>query len=300
MANHLLVVTGPTASGKTRWAIELAKHFATAVVSFDSRQLYREIAIGTAKPTPGELAAVPHYGINTHSITQPQSAASFTDYLLPQVMHLFSDHEVVVAVGGSGLYLAALLGRFDAIPAKDPTVRATLEERWRTEGLAGLLAQLDQLDPDYYATVDKQNPHRIIRALEVCLASGMPFSVQRKGLGHSRSFTPHLLGLDWPRAELYDRINNRVDQMLADGLVEEAKRLHPQRGLSSLETVGYSELFDYFEGKFDLPEAIRLIKRNTRRYAKRQLTWFRKEPDLQWFTPTDLAAAIQWAEQQID
>lgn len=300
MANNLLVVTGPTASGKTRWAIELAQHFATAVVSFDSRQLYREMSIGTAKPTPAELAAVPHYGINTHPITHPQSAASFTDYLLPKIMRLFADHSVVVAVGGSGLYLNALLGRFDTIPAKDPTVRATLEKQWRTEGLTPLLAQLAQLDPDYYATVDQQNPHRIIRALEVCLVSGMPFSTQRKGIGHSRDFTPHLLGVDWPRKELYERINSRVNQMLADGLVEEAQQLHAKRGLSSLETVGYSELFDYFESKFDLQEAIRLIQRNTRRYAKRQLTWFRKEPAMEWFAPTEMAAATAWAERQFN
>ena len=298
MAGQLVVVTGPTASGKTTWAIQLAQHLDTEVISFDSRQLYREMTIGTAKPTAAELAKVPHHGVNSHPITEPQSAASFTAYLLPIVTDLLNRKGVAVAVGGSGLYLKALLGGFDSIPAKDPQLRAKLEQQWQQEGLAPLLQQLQALDPVYFAAVDQHNPHRVIRALEVCLVSGRPFSDQRTGEGQSRDFTALQIGVAWPREALYERINTRVDQMLAHGLLQEAQRLHPQRGLSSLETVGYTELFDYLEGRHDWEEAVRLIKRNTRRYAKRQLTWFRKQP-VTWFAPDDYARAEAWIDQQL-
>lgn len=299
MAGHLIVVTGPTASGKTHWAIQLAQHFQTEVVSFDSRQLYREISIGTAKPTAEELAAVPHHGVNSHSIQEPQSAASFTAYLLPIVEDLLDRKGVAVAVGGSGLYLTALLGGFDAIPAKDATIRQALETTLENQGITALQQRLAELDPTYYQEVDIQNPHRLIRALEVCLVTGQPFSAQRKGEGQKRDFTAIQLGIDWPREDLYSRINQRVDQMLELGLEQEAHSLHPLRGLSSLETVGYTEWFDYFEGKHSREEAIRLIKRNTRRYAKRQMTWFRRIEDLQWYAPHEYEAAQAWVAQQL-
>lgn len=298
MAGQLVVVTGPTASGKTTWAIQLAQHLETEVISFDSRQLYREMTIGTAQPTAAELAKVPHHGVNSHSIAEPQSAASFTAYLLPIVTDLLNRKGVAVAVGGSGLYLKALLGGFDNIPAKDAPLRAKLEQQWQEEGLSSLLKQLQTLDPVYFEEVDQHNPHRVIRALEVCLVSGQPFSTQRRGEGQSRAFSALQIGLTWPRETLYERINSRVDQMLADGLLKEAQRLHLSRGLTSLETVGYTELFDYLEGRHDWEEAIRLIKRNTRRYAKRQLTWFRKQP-IKWFAPDDYAIAEAWIDQQL-
>lgn len=299
MAGHLIIITGPTASGKTSWAITLAQHLKTEVISFDSRQLYREMRIGTARPTAEEQAVVPHHGIASHSVQDPQSAASFASYLLPIVQQVLHRHQVAVAVGGSGLYLKALLGGFDQIPAKDPVVRSQLEQQWQTQGIATLQQQLASLDPEYFQAVDTQNPHRLIRALEVCLVSGMPYSTQRKGEGEPRDFTPIQVGIDWPRQALYDRINTRVEHMLELGLEEEARTLFPLRGLTSLETVGYTEWFDYFSGHHSREEAIRLIKRNTRRYAKRQLTWFRKIDSLTWFAPDDYTHAEVWIDRQL-
>lgn len=293
---YLITILGPTASGKTAAAIVVARHFNTVVVSADSRQLYREMTIGTAKPTANELAAVPHYMVHHISIQDDYSAGKYADEVLPLLEELFQQYQVVVMAGGSGLYVNAVLEGFDDLPPVQPGIREQLEQTLEEQGIETLQQQLQDLDPEYYAQVDQQNPHRLIRALEVCLSSGQPFSSFRKGATQHRNFEIIKIGLEWEREALYARINNRVDAMMPAGLLEEARSLHPQRGLMALETVGYAELFDYFEGKTDLDTAIELIKRNTRRYAKRQLTWWRKHADIKWFAQADEQGMLDYLE----
>lgn len=296
---YLVTILGPTASGKTAAAIAIAKHYGTVVVSADSRQLFREMTIGTAKPSTEELAAVPHYMVHHISVRDDYSAGKYADEVLPLLSELFQQHNVVVLAGGSGLYVNAVLEGFDELPAVKPGIREQLEETLETKGIEVLQQQLHELDPEYHAQVDLQNPHRLIRALEICLSSGKPFSSYRKGGQHQRDFEVIKIGLEWDREALYARINNRVDAMMQAGLLEEARALHPQRGLMALETVGYAELFDHFEGITDLDTAIELIKRNTRRYAKRQLTWWRKDADIQWFAPADEQGILDYLDGEI-
>lgn len=296
MPRACVVITGPTASGKTGVAIAVARALGTEIVSFDSRQLYKEMRIGTAQPTPDELAAVPHHFIGSHSIHQPLNASAYADAAVPVVENIIAKYGIAVAVGGSGLYLKALAGALDEIPARDMQIREQLQQLWVQEGIVALQQQLKQLDPVYFDEVDKQNPHRLIRALEVCLSSGKPYSQFRQGTGVQRSFTLHYYGIDLPRQNLYSRINERVEKMIDEGLEEEAKALQPFRGLAPLETVGYREWFDYFEGHTSREEAIRRIQRNSRRYAKRQLTWFRKYDTMQWHPPDKVVDSLlkQW------
>ena len=285
MEKTLIVVAGPTASGKTGLGIRLAQHYQTVVLSGDSRQFYKEMSIGTAKPTAEERAAAPHYLVDHLSIHEPYSVGDFEREALALLDQLYATHDVVVLVGGSGLYLKALCEGLDAYPDVPPEVREALIERWNTAGIEALQAELAACDPVYYAKVDPHNPHRLIRALEICRHTGQPFSAFQGQAKPPRPFRTRTLAIDWERAALYERINQRVDQMIDQGLVEEARALYPHRTLNALQTVGYQELFAHFDGDIDLPTAIALIKRNTRRYAKRQLTWLRKDERVHWVTP---------------
>lgn len=293
---YLIAVLGPTASGKTSMAIQLAQHYNTEIISADSRQLYKEITIGTAKPTFEERAAAVHHFVDHVSITDEHSAGRFEQEALELLEELYNKHDVVIMAGGSGLYIQAVLEGFDELPKIDPSIREQLNNTLKTQGVEALQEMLHDLDPDYYNEVDLNNPQRIVRALEVCIGSGKPFSSFRQGNKQRRNFTPIKIGIAMDRELLYERINKRVDLMMDAGLLEEARALHHLRGLNALETVGYTELFDYFEDKHDLEEAVELIKRNSRRYAKRQMTWTRKDPDIVWFGPNDIRKVIDHIE----
>ena len=278
----LRIILGPTAVGKTDYAIAEALRVGSPVVSCDSRQLYRELRIGVARPDDAQLAAVPHYFIADRSISEPCSAGAYELEALQLLEKLFRDHETVVMAGGSGLYIDALCNGLDDFPDADPELRAQLSERLRTEGAAALRADLRVLDPETYATIDPANGQRIVRALEVTIATGRKYSSFKTHPAKERPFTIVKTGLKRPRPELYARIDARVDRMMEEGLLEEARALLPHRSLPALNTVGYKELFDYFDGRYDLAEAVRLIKRNTRHYAKKQLTWWARDPSIHW------------------
>ncbi|MGZ3755646.1 MAG: tRNA (adenosine(37)-N6)-dimethylallyltransferase MiaA [Mucilaginibacter sp.] len=279
----LVVIVGPTAIGKTAAAIHLARHFNTAIISADSRQFYREMSIGTAKPTEEELTQARHYFVNSHSITDVFTVADFEKQALALLDELFLTNNIVIMAGGSGLYVKAICEGFDEIPAVDPEIREALNHKFAESGIAPLQEKLKLVDPAYYATVDLNNPQRIIRALEVFEETGKPFSSYRTAKAVKRPFNIIKIGLILPREVLYQRINSRVDVMIAQGLVQEVETLLPYKHLNALNTVGYSELFDYLDGKTTLNTAIELIKQNTRNFAKRQLTWFRKDKDIHWF-----------------
>jgi len=278
----LIVVVGPTASGKTAAAIELAIHYNTIIVSADSRQFYREMSIGTAKPGNEELAAAKHYFIDSHSITENFTAGDYEKKSLELLSNLFQIHDVIILVGGSGLFIKAVCEGFDKFPDAMPGARDVLNKEFVEKGINYLQEKLRKVDPEYYEQIDLNNRQRVIRALEVFESTGKPFSSFRKSAQKKRPFRIIKLGLNLARASLYQRINQRVDDMVKLGLVEEVRSLLPYRHLNALNTVGYSELFDYFDGKTDLQTAIELIKQNTRRFAKRQLTWFGKDSGILW------------------
>ena len=278
----LIVIAGPTASGKTAVAIQVAKHFKTVVVSADSRQFYREMTIGTAKPDANDLLTVQHYFINSHSVTESVSVGDYERSCLKLLAELFKEYNNVVLTGGSGLFIKAVVDGFDDIPVANESIRSGLNKEFNDKGLMFLQEKLKIVDPDYFKEVDINNPQRIIRALEVFESTGQKFSLFRKAAIVNRPFKAIRFGLNMERQKLYDRINNRVDLMMANGLLEEVRTLMPYRSLNALNTVGYRELFDYFDGKMELPSAIMAIKQNTRRYAKRQLTWFKKDNKMIW------------------
>ena len=288
----LIVIAGPTAVGKTDTAIQLARHYNTVILSADSRQFYREMSIGTAKPNANELAAVKHYFIDSHSITEKFSVGDFEKEALVLLDELFTIHDVVILAGGSGLYIKAVCEGFDELPTADPGIRHRLNQDFTEKGIVYLQDKLRVADPDYYNEVDIHNPQRLIRALEVFETTGKPFSSFRTANVNKRPFNVVKFGLNLPRELLYQRINQRVDVMVEQGLVDEVRSLLPYRHLNALNTVGYSELFDYLDGKTDLEIAIELIKQNTRHFAKRQLTWFRKDKEFIWLEPGDLGEII--------
>lgn len=296
----LVFIVGPTGSGKTDLSIRVARHFGAPIVSADSRQFFRGMPIGTAQPTPGQLAEVEHHFIATHEITDYYNCGKYELDALRLLGELFERHPVVVAVGGSGLYVDALCEGMDTLPDIDPAVRADLMERLGKNGLGDLLAELEARDPDYYAQVDRNNPNRIVRALEVCRQTGLSYSQLRKGIKQKRDFRVIKIGTSLPREVLYDRINRRVDAMMEAGLEDEARGLYPMRALNSLQTVGYRELFDYFDGLTTRDEAVELIKRNSRRYAKRQMTWFGRDESIAWFDPADTNAVTAHIEKNIN
>lgn len=291
-SKRLIVVVGPTGSGKTALAIALARHYGAPIISTDSRQVYRGMPIGTAQPTTDELSLATHYFIADREPEDDFNCGRYEVEALSLLERLFVDNDYVVAVGGSGLYVKALCEGMDELPDTSAELREKLKQRLATDGIESLFDELQQLDPVYAEVVDRHNPARVMRALEVCLASGRPYSEQRHGERAQRPFHIIKIGTDMPRDILYERINRRVDMMVADGLVEEVRALIPKRHLNALQTVGYRELFDYFDGHSTLEEAIALIKRNSRRYAKRQLTWFRRDDDTVWFVPSDVESII--------
>jgi len=279
----LIVIAGPTAIGKTAAAIQLAQQLDTVILSADSRQFYREMSIGTAKPNDQELATVKHYFIDSHSVTENFTVADFEKKALALLDELFKTKDTIIMVGGSGLYIKAMCEGFDDIPSAEPEIRERLNHEFSYYGIAYLQEKLNVADPGYYAQVDIKNPQRLIRALEVFESTGKPFSSYRVANANKRPFNIIKIGLDMRRDVLYQRINQRVDDMIVQGLVDEVKSLIPHRHLNALNTVGYSELFDFLDGDIDLSSAITSIKQNTRRFAKRQLTWFRKDKEIHWF-----------------
>ncbi|MCC3159856.1 tRNA (adenosine(37)-N6)-dimethylallyltransferase MiaA [Hymenobacter sp. 15J16-1T3B] len=289
----LLVVAGPTAVGKTALCVRLAQHFGTEVVSADARQFFREMHIGTAKPTIQEMQGVPHHFVDSHSITEDYSAGRYEADCLQLLHELFQQHEVIILTGGSGLYLQAVTDGLDELPPADAALRAQLQRELTEKGLPALVEELAELDPVCHARIDRQNPVRVLRALEVCRSSGRPFSsFHQAGPKTERPWRTVKVALTRERDELYQRIDERVDQMLTQGLLEEVRGMLPHRHAQALQTVGYQEIFGYLDGLYDWAEAVRLLKRNTRRYAKRQLTWLRRDEQYQWLHPEAAEAAI--------
>lgn len=288
----LVVIAGPTASGKTALAIQLAQQFQTEILSCDSRQFYRELNIGTAKPTPEELAAAPHHFIGHLSIFEPYNVSRFETDALELLSALFRKHPVVIMVGGSGLYIDAVCKGIDTLPDPDPEIRAELKTILEGDGIEALRHELRTFDPEYARTADLANPARLIRALEVFRTTGIPYSSLRKNQSRERPFRILKICLDLPREILNQRINQRVDEMITAGLLDEARALYPNHHLNALNTVGYKELFAHLDGLTDLPTAIEKIKTNTRRYAKRQVTWFRRDGGYQWIEQEKTAGII--------
>ncbi len=298
--NTLIIICGPTASGKTALAIEVARHFATEIISADSRQIYREMRIGTAVPSPEELAAVKHHFIQTKSIFDYYNAFMYETEVMALLEDLFGRMNPVVMAGGSGMYIEAVCHGIDDIPTVDPAVRQQMLVFYEQEGLEGLRRRLREVDPDYYREADLNNPKRLLKALEISVQSGRPYSTFLTRTRKERPFRTLKVGLDLPRQELYDRINRRVLQMVEEGLTEEARRLLPHRHTNALNTVGYKEIFDHLDGKITLDEAIERIRANTRKYARKQLTWFRRDPEIRWFRPEETEKIIEWIEGKME
>ncbi|MCB2377209.1 tRNA (adenosine(37)-N6)-dimethylallyltransferase MiaA [Hymenobacter sp. BT635] len=285
----LLVISGPTAVGKTALCVQLAQHYQTDIISADSRQFFRELSIGTAKPTPAEMQGVRHHFIDSHSITEDYNAGRFEVDCLQLLSELFRKKKLVILTGGSGLYLQAVTEGLDEMPLADLAVRAQLQQELAEHGLEPLVAELARLDPVTHARIDRQNHQRVVRALEVTRSTGQPFSsFHTPKIAKERPFQTIKVALSREREELYQRIDWRVDQMLEQGLLVEATALLPFRRHNALQTVGYQEIFGYLDGLYDWPEAVRLLKRNTRHYAKRQLTWLRRDPQYQWLHPQEV------------
>ncbi len=284
----LIVIVGATAVGKTDISIKLAQYFDTEIISADARQWYKETTIGTAKPTINEMQNVVHHLVDCFEIEKSYNVGDFEKDALEILEDIFSRKDFAILVGGSGLYVRALCEGIDEMPEILPHLRQELNENFEKNGLSDLLLQLKNLDENYYNQVDKANPQRVIRALEVCLSTGKPFSFFRKNTTAKRPFNIIKIGLSRPREELYRRIDVRMDIMLAQGLLQEATNLHPKKHLNALQTVGYREIFDFLEEKYDWEECIRLLKRNSRHYAKRQLTWFQKDTQIKWFPVEEL------------
>lgn len=299
-SNHTLIsIVGPTAIGKTSLAIKLAQHFNTEIISADSRQFFRELSIGTAKPTSEELTQAKHHFVNNLSIAEDYNASDFEDEAIDLLSHLFKKHHKVILCGGSGMYVDAVTKGFDSqMPSSDETIRKQLNELFEQEGITALQNKLLELDPVFYHKVDLQNSKRLLRAIEVCLISGKPYSSIRKGEGKKRPFQIIKIGLEMDRSLLYERINQRVDQMIKAGLLNEVKSVLKYKDQNALKTVGYRELFNYLEGRLTFEEAVEKIKVNSRRYAKRQLTWFKKDAEINWFNPTELTAIVNFIEEK--
>ncbi|WP_350292053.1 tRNA (adenosine(37)-N6)-dimethylallyltransferase MiaA [uncultured Croceitalea sp.] len=278
----LIAVIGPTAIGKTNLAIALAQYYKTEIISADSRQFYKEMRIGTAVPSSEELATIKHHFIQHKSIFDEYSVGDFEREVIKKLNNLFEDNNVAIVVGGSGLYVDAVVNGLDNFPQVAPEIREKLKVELETNGINSLQKKLEKLDGDYYQKVDLDNPHRIIRALEICIGTGQPYSSFLNQKKNTRNFKTFYIGLQAERDIIYERINKRVDAMIDEGLLKEAKALYPQKNLNALQTVGYKELFAFMDGKWSLDMAIIEIKKNTRRFAKRQLTWYRKNPSIFW------------------
>lgn len=299
MKKTLVILLGPTGVGKTELCLSLAEELNTEIVSCDSRQFFRELKIGTAAPTEAQMQRVKHHLVGNLSIFDYYSCGRFEIDALKKLDELFLSKDVVLMTGGSMLYIDAICKGIDDIPNVDQELRDSLHERYANEGIDNILSELKLLDPEYYDLVDKKNHKRIIHALEICLTSGKTFSSFRKETAKARPFDIIKIGLNLPREELYDRINRRVDIMFEEGLLEEAKKFYPHRNLNSLNTVGYKELFEYFDGNWELDFAKNMIKQNSRRYAKKQLTWFNRDKDINWFRPDQQKEILSFLKNRL-
>lgn len=300
MTKTLVVITGPTGIGKTEVSIKVAQHFNAEIVSADSRQIFKELCIGTAVPSAEELTAAPHHFIQSHSVEENYNASRYEMEALKLIDRLFQQKDVLLLVGGSMLYIDAICKGIDIMPDADPEVRATLKKQLEVEGLESLRLQLKTLDPEYYKKVDLKNPNRIIHALEISIQTGKPYSSFRSDTPKERPFKILKIALNCDRQMLHNRINLRVDKMMKAGLEKEARSVYHKKHLNSLNTVGYQELFAYFNGEISREKAIELIKRNSRRYARKQITWFRRDESVEWFKPTDSEQIIAWINAQIN
>lgn len=285
MGKKLIVITGPTAVGKTALCMQVARHYDIPIVNADSRQLYRELPIGTAAPTAEQQQAVRHYFVGTLGIDDYYSASMYEQQVMTLLPQLFAVSDYALLSGGSMMYIDAVCNGIDDIPTVDDQTRSLMKQRLADEGLEALVEELRRLDPEHYEIVDRQNPRRVVHALEICHMTGRTYTSFRTAHKKQRPFQIVKIGLNRPREELYARINRRVDLMMEQGLEEEARRMFPHKGVNALNTVGYKELFDYFEGRWSLNEAVERIKGNTRRYARKQLTWFRRDQSMRWFHP---------------
>ncbi|WP_420387504.1 tRNA (adenosine(37)-N6)-dimethylallyltransferase MiaA [Roseivirga sp.] len=299
MRKYLICFVGPTAVGKTSMAIKSAVFFNTEIISSDSRQFYRELEIGTAKPNAQELAQARHHLINSLSIHDHYDVGLFEKEALELINMIHQKNRVAIMVGGSGLFVDAVCNGLDQFPEVKPGVREALNLEFKEQGLQPLTEELKRTDSEYYTQVDLKNPQRVIRALEVIRSTGNTFSSYRKKKSKPRPFEVIKVGLHMDREELYSRIDHRMDLMINEGLFEEAKNFLPFQSLNALQTVGYQEIFPYHEGQYDYEEAVRLLKRNSRRYAKRQLTWFKRDPNVQWFEPSQTTEIVKWIEEQL-
>lgn len=292
----LIVIVGPTAAGKTALAIRVSKQLNAEIISADSRQIYKELTIGTAKPDEDELRQVPHHFINSHSISEDYDAATFGEEALLKIYSLFETHNYVVVCGGSGLYIKALLEGFDDIPEVPDEIRDQLIEEFENKGMLWLQNRMRELDPEHFKKIDQKNPMRLMRALEVKLATGKSISEFQKQVVKELPFQVVKIGVDVERAKLYERIDARMDDMINKGLFDEAKNLYAYREKNALQTVGYQEIFGFMDGQYDQAEAIRLLKRNSRRYAKRQLTWFKRDEQIKWVKPDDTNSILEYIQ----
>lgn len=300
MDKYLVVIAGPTASGKTATAIQVAKALGTEIISADSRQFYKELPIGTAAPTKEEQSEVQHHMIHNLNVEDKYDVADYENDVLALLKKLFINHDTVVLTGGSGLFIDAVCKGLDSIPDISDEVRNKVNKLYEEGGLFALQNEVQRLDPEYYNIVDKYNPRRLQRAVEVCYQTGLTYSSFRNNTAKVRDFKIIKVALLWDRNELISRINLRVEKMVSEGLLEEAKAMYPKRHLNSLNTVGYKELFEHFDGKATLNEAIEHIKINTRQYAKRQMTWLRKNNDYQWFTIDEIPEMINYIKSTIN
>lgn len=294
----VIVIAGPTAVGKTSFAIQLAQHFHTHIISADSRQCYKELNIGVARPPAAQLAQVPHYFIASHSIHQKVTAATFEQYALEKVYGLFKKLDVVVMVGGTGLYIKAFCEGLDVIPPVPEAVQQEVERGYATHGLTWLQTELAHCDPAFFATAEQHNPHRLMRALEVFRATGKSINTFRNGSAKQRDFKIIKVALSLPKEELHQNINKRVDEMMQEGLLQEVENLVAHQQLNALQTVGYKEIFSFLKGEITMQAAVDKIKQNTRQYAKRQLTWFRKDKAYQWYHPAQVSQLIKALENK--
>ncbi|MDD6209241.1 MAG: tRNA (adenosine(37)-N6)-dimethylallyltransferase MiaA [Bacteroidales bacterium] len=297
--NYLIVILGPTGIGKTALSLQISERFSAPILSADSRQLFKELPIGTAAPTPEEQNRVKHYFVGKLSLSDYYSASIFENEVLSLLNELYKKNPVAVLSGGSMLYIDAVCNGIDDLPTVDISLRNELMERLKTEGLDQLRNELRILDPEYYNEVDLKNAKRILHALEICLMTGKPFSSFRSKTKKERPFKIIKIGLKREREELYDRINRRVDEMITTGLIEEARNVYPQKGINSLNTVGYKELFNYFDGIWDLDFAIEKIKQNSRIYSRKQMTWFKRDPEINWFHPDDIDGIFTFLSQSV-
>lgn len=296
--NTLVVLLGPTGVGKTELALQIAEHLQSPIINADSRQIFAEIPIGTAAPTKEQQERVKHYFVGTLHLTDYYSAAKYEEDVLQLLNQHFSSQRVALLSGGSMMYIDAVCQGIDDIPTVDEATRRLMKRRLETEGLDALVAELKVLDPEHYKVVDLHNPRRVIHALEICHMTGNTYSSYRKNTKKIRPFNIIKIGLNRPREEMYERINNRVLKMMKQGMIEEAKAVYPQMGLNSLNTVGYKELFAYFDGDISLDDAILKIQSNTRQYMRKQVTWFKRDNQIKWFSPTNIEEIINYIDDQ--